>query len=321
MVAADGVDHWVLWVDSKGEADLQLRRDLARHVAPRAALALDLRWRAEARIDADVPSLSIVRYDNLPQRPVVGRAGVAGAGGHRPQPHLVAPLFAESLAFAVRADRPISTLDQLQGLRVDAGPMDRPRGRSAARLYASLFESAPMPTPDAPALDTVSALRRLAAGQGSAQAVALVGADPVEQFAALPAETRGRLKLLDVQLDSASSQRALREYLPIRLSTPAAANAASTPLASLAFGTISFLVAEGRFDDAVDARLGRLAAALCTAMPSLQQVGHARWRDVRAGVRLEAGAPYAPAAARALDACAGNAGARTGRSSPTSPSG
>lgn len=287
-----------LVLDLEGEADVRLARELAQRVAPAAGVRLTLRPRiVEDALAAPpatgVPTLSIVRYDLL-------RAGAAT--GEAAARQLVLPLFTETMAFVARADAPTEALHQMKGLRLDAGPAGSPRALGAARVHERLFGAAPIGVA-APSLDTQAALERLAAG-GLVDVVALTGADPAGQWAALPQALRASLKLLRFDARATGSARALQTYLPATLRLPDdVADATGAARATSTLGAMAFLVADGPVDPAAAQALGALAAALCRELPALQRDGHPKWRELRPGVTFDAGLPYLPQAAEAIRAC------------------
>jgi hypothetical protein len=275
-----------LLTDADAPTQARVSTELARQLAPAARVELSLAsppdgtaaWAATAG-----PGLALVRADALQ---------AARDGGGAPL-RIVAPMFLEEVHVIVRADSPLSSIQQLKGRRINVGPAAGARARTATRLYEALF-AARLPASAAGALPLDAALRQLLDRKGL-DAMILVDAQPSAWLAAQDPQTLRAIKLLGLGDVSPASRKALRGWLPATLHGDA-------PTPTLA--QMSFLVASAAFDDTDPDALGRVALALCRALPSLRRDGHAKWLEVQPGWHEEAGWPYSPSAVRGFRACA-----------------
>jgi hypothetical protein len=284
-----------------GGTDQRMVAELARQIAP--AAGIDLGWLPSGNA-ADVmtrvpgvPRLAIALDDQLQ----AGRA--AGDNGNALR--IVLPLFAEEIHFIVRADSPLVFIHQIKGQRINVGPAQEPRARTAARLYETMFGSAPKVSPAA-SLPQDAALQQLLRRQGIDVIVAVDG-QPAPWLAGLPAETARGIKLLKLDPRHPASRKALRAYLPATVRAGSYPRGAEQDTPSLA--VMSFLVDSAAQDDAAADAISRFAVALCRALPALRRDGHPKWLEVQPGLQPQASWPYSPAAARGFNACLAGADA------------
>jgi hypothetical protein len=281
-----------LLTDADASTQARVAAELARQLAPAARVELSVAsppdgtaaWAATAG-----PGLALVRADAL-------QAARDGGGAAL---RIVAPMFPEEVHVIVRADSPLSSIQQLKGRRINVGPAAGARARTAARLYEALF-AARLPASAAGALPLDAALRQLLDRKGL-DAMILVDAQPSAWLAAQSPETLRAIKLLGLGDLPPASRKALRGWLPATLHGDA-------PTPTLA--QMSFLVASAAFDDTDPDALGRVALALCRALPILRRDGHAKWLEVQPGWHEEAGWPYSPSAVRGFRACAAESSKR-----------
>ena len=236
---------------------------------------------------ATLPRLAIVRYDAL-----------RAAASATPASSLavVAPLYTEELRIAVRADSPLEFIHQIKGRRINIGPRTSTRALTAATLYRRLFNNASIPSTTDGALDTRTALSRLA-DSSTLDAVLLVAPGSSTEVESVPAALRQRIKWLRLDPHHPASRRALQIYLPARLQS-----AAGAPIATLA--SVAFLVTTQPAPRTDAEALARFVQAMCRSLPALQRGGDAKWREVKAGLELPTGLPTAGATETAWRDCA-----------------
>ena len=225
-----------------------------------------------------VPPLRIAYYDELQ---AVRRGGLA------PPWQVVMPLYREEIHYLVRADSPMRFIHQIEGRRVNTGPVQGTRAFSARSSY-ELVVGAPLAPSKADLLSRDEALDALLAGRIDAMVV--VEAAPAAWFAELPAETARRLRHLRLDPTHPSSQRAMRQYLRAPID------------GGETLAVMAFLISTGSGSDA-DA-FARFGKGLCEALPALRRDGHPKWREIQPGLELETGWPNVAAAHEALNGCA-----------------
>ncbi|HEU4459341.1 MAG TPA: TAXI family TRAP transporter solute-binding subunit, partial [Methylibium sp.] len=275
-----------------------LTRALARAGGPGVAVQDSRGWFEDLSSLRDGSRLAIARYDALQ-----AARGDGGAGPLR----IVMPLFTEELAFVVRADSPLRWIHQVEGKRINIGPPAGARALTVRTAYARLFNK-PLASERSSLAGEAAALDELLGR--SVDVVVLVGNAPAPWASAYP-EMAGGLRLLALDRNHASTQRAMRSMLTAQLDAGADAgpDAPTTPTLAV----MSFLVAGGGRAEAGAAGaapsvdVGRVAAALCRQLPTLQRDGHPKWREVRPDLQLDAGWPYAAEAQGALRNCASQA--------------
>lgn len=279
-------------VDAEGGAVPRLPAELARALAADGRVDLRVNTEGEgAAAGARSSHLSIVRYDAL--------VSIAGQTTRPNRIAVIAPLYTEELFVVVRADSPLTSIDQLEGRRINVGPEFGDRSHTAATVYQRLFGKPLAPTPEAH-LGAAAALDKLAHGH-SLDAVLLVEPQPAATLAALTAATRQALKLLPLDAARPASRRLLQAYLPATLRTAGdMARQAAVPTVS----AMTFLVSDGPRDASESETLVRLVDSLCHVLPQLRRDGDPKWRELRPGQQLETGWPALPATAAAWSRCA-----------------
>ena len=145
------------------------------------------------------------------------------------------------------------------------------------------------------------ALPALLRGEGL-DAMLLFDGQPSSWLAALPVETRLRLRLLRFDPARPSGQRALQSYLATSVMPTLVTEPAPVPT----LGEVTFLVASGG-----QATSPELVHRLCERLPALRTAGHPKWKDIDPALVLPVRLPRSPDIASAVQACA------TPHSSPT----
>ncbi|MBC7665828.1 MAG: hypothetical protein H7276_18910 [Caulobacter sp.] len=238
----------------------------------------------------EAPLFAIARYDSLPAASQAWR--------------VLVPLAVEEVYALVPATSRLRELDDLRGRRINIGVAASPRARSAEALYRTLFGQPVPPSPLRAAPKEV-ALPALLHGEGL-DAMLLFDGQPSSWLAALPVETRLRLKVLRFDPTRSSGQRALQSYLSARVDPPLVGEPAPVPT----LGEVTFLVASR-----TTAASPELVRRLCERLPALQADGHPKWKEIDPAVQLPLQLPPSPEIASALQAC------ETSRRSSTPSSG
>lgn len=229
--------------------------------------------------------LTIARYDAL-------RAARGDASA--PPLRVLAPLYAEELAFIVRADSPLQFIHDLRGRRINIGPAHEGGSRTVREIYARMFGVA-MTAPSQLGKD--AALAELV-GFRSIDAMAIVDAQPSAWLASLDPPTARGLRLLKLDPRHAADRRALRVFRRAEIQ-PGPGVQERTPTLAV----MTFLVASGK-GDADAAELTDMVQALCRQLPQLRAGGHPKWRELQPSLKLDTGWPVLASAQSALAACA-----------------
>lgn len=164
----------------------------------------------------EAPLFAIARYDSLPAASQAWR--------------VLVPLAVEEVYALVPATSRLRELDDLRGRRINIGVAASPRARSAEALYRTLFGQ-PVPPSLLRAAPKEVALPALLRGE-RLDAMLLFDGQPSSWLAALPVETRLRLKVLRFDpTRSPGIATALRPAWRIRSTTSRAyAMAAARPM-------------------------------------------------------------------------------------------
>ena len=287
-----------LVVDPTNATDIRVAQELARAVGPALDLALAVRA-------ADGPTaprgatalLRIVNYDVLQG---AAKPPPATAGRARDTWRVVMPLYTEEVYFLVRSDSPLAFIHQVEGARVNLGPADSPRSRTAAALYERMF-GAPIAPAQTVFADDAQALDRLVR-ERSLDAMVVVGAQPAQWLSRLDGQTAGALRLLRLDPAHPASQRAIESYLPTLVRAANYPGWLREDVPTLA--TMAFLATPDKAEPVAAERLTRFMQALCRELPALRRNGHPKWREVQPGLVLDAGVTYAEPTEAALQACA-----------------
>lgn len=295
LVARPGMPSVELVVDAHDGTDDRIARDLARAIPPDAGYALAVRSDVSSEPPAPAaPVLAVVRHDALQaasQTLVAARKAVDGL-------RIVMPLYTEEIYFIARRDSPLAFIHQVHGSRINFGSAKGRRRITATMLYERMFGTPA--AENASFLEDQQALNRLTEDK-SIDAMIVVAAQPSQWLSQLPPQTAGSIKLLKLDPDHASSQRAVESYLPamVRAAQHRAWLAEDIPT----LAAMTFLVQFNHADQAATERLGAFAQSLCRNLPLLRRDGHPKWREVQADLQLEVGWAYSAPAQSALRSC------------------
>lgn len=229
--------------------------------------------------------LTIARYDALR----AARNNVSA-----PPLRVLAPLYAEEVAFIVRADSPLKFIHDLRGRRVNIGPDHEGGSLTVQEIYRQMFGVA-MTAP--PQFGKDAALAELVAFR-SIDAMAIVDAQPSAWLASVDPLTARGLRLLKLDPRHAADRRALRAFRTAVVQ-PGPGVRERTPTLAV----MSFLVASGD-GDADSKRLTEMARTLCRELPRLRAGGHPKWRELQPSLKLDTGWPVVMSAQSVLTDCA-----------------
>lgn len=255
-----------------------------------ALMLAQLRQGSAANAASGAPSFAIARYDSLPGASQAWR--------------VLVPLGVEEVYALVPAMSRLRELDDLRGRRINIGVPESARAKSAEALYRTLFGQ-PLPPSPLRAAPKDAALAALLRGE-DVDAMLLFDGQPSSWLAALPVETRQRLKVLRFDPTRASGQRALQSYLSTSVNPSLVGEPAPVPT----LGEVTFLVASRG-----EATSPELVRRLCERLPSLRAGGHPKWKEIDPSIQLPLQLPRPPEIASAVQACAAS------RSSSTPSSG
>lgn len=295
LAALPGTPSVELVVDVHDGTDDRIARDLARAIPPNAGYTLAVRSDVSSEPPAPAaPVLAVVRHDALQaasQTLVAARKAVDGL-------RIVMPLYTEEIYFIARRDSPLAFIHQIHGSRINFGAAQGRRRISATMVYERMFGTPA--AANASYLEDPQALDRLIVDK-SLDAMIVVAAQPAQWLSQLPAHIARSIKLLKLDPEHASTQRAVESYLPavVRAAHHRAWLAEDTPT----LAAMTFLVQFNHADQSTSERLSAFTQSLCRSLPQLRRDGHPKWREVQADLQLEVGWAYSATAQSALRSC------------------
>jgi hypothetical protein len=284
---------------------MQMGRDLGRHIARAADIELDVRSVAGSpdallRLRESVAlQLALLQSDVAHAYLGAEARGNPDARQLLAPVRVVAPLHDEEIHFIVRGDSPMNSLHDLAQARINLGPLHSGSALTAATLYRLLFGTS-VPDGQASFLPHEDALVKLITEQ-TVDAVAIVAPQPAKLLADMKPEARRFVKLLKFDAAHPSAAAALKVY---SAATAAAASYPSLLQADLpALAVKIYLVASGHKDRS-EAVLSRLAGAWCKNLPRLKAEGHPKWGNIELSLQgLAPGWAYARPVEREMRAC------------------
>jgi hypothetical protein len=238
--------------------------DLIRRIA--APAGIELRTTA-----ANQPAaLALMRTDAL-------QAARAVNGGPL---QVLAPLYNEQIQVLVRTDARWDYVREIRGLRLNIGPADGARARTARVLYQQMFGT-PLAASQVNELDMTAALQQMMQQRGGPiDAVIVVSDAPLtEQL-----QPAARRQLRELTIDA--------RHMSVVTSMPGFSISRRTPQERARLATTTYVVAPGAPPRPHEAALRALAAALCRAVPALQAQGSPLLRGWRQGQQPDVGWPY-----------------------------
>ena len=285
---------------------IQIGRDLARFVAPQAAIQLEtLPSKGSAdnvsrlRYDTDV-KLAIVQSDVYQAFLDYAARGNAEAGELIRPLRVVLPLYDEEIYFVVRADSPLQFVHEIRNQRINIGPLQSGTAMSASTIYRLMFDE-PIPDQLVSTFTNEEALLKLSTDK-SVDVVVIVAGQPAKLLADMKPEAKQLVRLLKVDPDNATTRAELQTYVPATIRSASYPNWLDQDVSGLAVK--SYLVTyDYSYRQTVD-HLAQFARSLCQNFPVLQTEGHPKWRDVKLSLpALGKGWTYYAPTARVLSAC------------------
>src|SRR5439155_22769647 len=138
------------------------------------------------------------------------QAGNADARSMIAPLRVVMPLYAEEIHFIVRADSPLEYVHQIEGARLNVGPIGSGTALSTTTLYRLMF-NAPLPERNAVYLSNEEALARLIMDK-SVDVVAVIAGQPAKVFTEMQPGSKQFIKFLKFDSNNSASQAALGTY-------------------------------------------------------------------------------------------------------------
>jgi TRAP transporter TAXI family solute receptor len=292
---------------------IQIGRDLARFVAPMAELDLDVLPSAGSaanvrrlRFEPGV-KFAIVQSDVFQAFLDQASAGNAEAASLIRPLRVMLPLYMEEIYFVVRADSPLEFVHEIEGARLNIGPIGSGTALTATTLYRAMF-GAPIAEERTSVLSNEDALVKLITDR-SLDVVAIVAGQPAKLLADMKPESRRYVKLLKFDRDHVTSLGALATYFHASVRADSYPNLLAEDIPALAVK--AYLVTYDFNLRTTQQHLVRFARSLCATLPMLRARGHAKWREVELELpSLGKGWSYYAPVERELRACATEASAR-----------
>ena len=299
---------------------IQLGRDLAKFVAPEAGIALEV---LPSKGSAD--NVNRLRYDIGVKFAIVQsdvyQAFIDLAAEGNPEAarlirplRVILPLYNEEIYFIVRADSPLQYVHEIQGQKMNVGPLQSGTAMSATTIYRSMFGQA-IDERNVSYLSNEEALIKLTTDK-TVDVVVIVAGQPMKLLADMKPEAGQIIRLLKTDADHPATKAALQNYFPATIRTASYSNWLQQDVPGLAVK--AFLVTYDYNYRFTVENLTRFAKQLCENFAILQTEGHPKWRDVQMELpSLGAGWVYYPPMERVLKSCAARAPAPVAR--PAAP--
>jgi uncharacterized protein len=190
---------------------------------------------------------------------------------------VVMPLYDEEMYFVVRADSPLNYVHEIEGRRINVGPIGGGTALSANTLYRQLF-GADIAAGKISHLANEEALLKLATGNTMDVAIIFTG-QPARLFAEMKQEARQYIKLLRLTPDALQAASVLKSFhaTSIRASSYPSWLAEDVPT----LGTRVMLVTyDFNLTISAQQQLVRFAQSLCANFQRLRDEGHPKWQEV-----------------------------------------
>ena len=261
---------------------IQIGRDLARYIAPLADIKLDVLPSAGSaenvrrlRYEPGV-KLAMVQSDVYQAFLDQAAAGNAEAGDIIRPLRVITPLYNEEIYFIVRADSPMQSVHEIQGKRINTGPIGSGTALTTTTLYRLMFGE-PIPDANAAFLSNEDALAKLVTDK-SVDVVAVIAGQPAKLLIDMKPESRQYIKLLKFDPDHPSAAPALTTYFQATVRAENYPNLLTQDLSALAVK--AYLVTYDFNLGNTRQHLAKLVRSLCQNYGALQSNGHPKWREV-----------------------------------------
>jgi TRAP transporter TAXI family solute receptor len=285
---------------------IEIGRDLARIVGAPAGISMNvLPSRGSADnvhlldTDDDV-RLALVQSDVYQALTDEAASGSADAARLIKPLRVVLPLFDEEIYFVVNADSPLQSVSDIEGRRINIGPVGSGTALTATTLYRAMFGHS-LPERDASYLPNEQALVKLVTDR-SVDVVVIVAAQPAKLIRDMKVNARNYIKLLGVRPDAPQTQQALGPYNLVTVRAASYPNLLSSDVQALSVR--SLLITRETPSASQRDTLSRFANSLCNNFYRLQSEGHAKWQEVAlAQPALPRGWNYFAPTHRAIATC------------------
>jgi TRAP transporter TAXI family solute receptor len=285
---------------------IEIGRDLARIVAPAADIALEVMPSAGSaenvrrlRFEPGV-KFALVQSDVYQALLDQAAAGNAEAATLIRPLRVIMPLYSEEIYFVVRADSPLEYVHQIENATINVGPIGSGTALMATTLYRAMFD-APLPENRARFLSNEDALVKLITDR-SIDVVAIVAGQPAKLLADMKPESKQYIKLLTFDRDHVTSLGALKTYFATTVRASSYPNLLTEDIPSLAVK--AYLVTYDFNLKGTQRYLSAFARSLCRNLPTLQALGHPKWREVEMALpALGRGWSYYAPVEKELRAC------------------
>jgi TRAP transporter TAXI family solute receptor len=292
---------------------IQIGRDLAKFVAPKAQIDLEALPSAGSaenihrlRYEEGV-KLALVQSDVYQAFINQGNAGDANAAAIIRPLRVIMPLYNEELYFIVRADSPLNYVHEIRDSKINVGPLRSGTAMTTTTLYRMMFERS-VSDDRVSFLSNEDALVKLT-GDKSIDVVVVVAGQPAKLLVDMKPEARALIKLLKFDADNPASKAALKTYFATSVKASNYPNLLPEDIPAIAVKAYLVTYDYNRTD--TQARLGQFAKSLCQNFGQLQSEGHPKWKEVSLAMpQLGQGWTYFGPTARELNRCAPKTTAR-----------
>jgi TRAP transporter TAXI family solute receptor len=303
--AIAAIEYKIVTANEKGTY-FAIGVDLAKFVAPDAAIALDVLPTA-----GSAANIKHLRYDPgvkfaIVQADVYQAFVDRAAGGSKEASSIIRPLrvilplYNTEIHYIVRADSPLNYIHDIRTAKINGGLLGSGAALITHTLYRMMFD-APIPEANDSFLSNEEALVKLI-GDKSVDVVVVAAGQPAPLIANMKPEAQKFIKLLKFDPSHPSSK------LPLTVYSHSIVTASSYPnLLKEDFTTVSvgaFLVTYDYNLQGTVGNLTRFARSLCQNFSTLQAQGHPKWREVNLSLpALAPGWTYYSPMAKEIRAC------------------
>jgi uncharacterized protein len=310
LVAAEGAGattaYKIVTASERGTY-IQIGRDLAKFVAPKAQIELEALPSAGSAENIhrlryeDGVKLALVQSDVYQAFINQGNAGDPIATAIIRPLRVIVPLYNEELYFIVRADSPLNFVHEIRDSKINVGPLRSGTAMTSTTLYRMMFERS-VSDDRVSFLSNEDALVKLT-GDKSIDVVVVVAGQPAKLLVDMKPEARALIKLLKFDADNAVSKATLKTYFATTVKASNYPNLLSEDIPGLAVK--AYLVTYDYNRTETQNRLGQFAKSLCQNFNQLQSEGHPKWKEVALAMpQLGQGWTYFAPTARELNRCA-----------------
>ena len=289
---------------------IQIGRDLAKFVAPKAQIDLEALPSAGSAENIhrlryeDGVKLALVQSDVYQAFINQSNAGDGNAAAIIKPLRVIMPLYNEELYFIVRADSPLNFVHEIRDSKLNVGPLRSGTAMSATTLYRLMFER-PASDDRLSFLSNEDALVKLVSDKSLDVVIAVAG-QPAKLLTEMKPEARSLIKLLKIDPNHPATKAALRTYFASSVRTSSYPNLLTEDVPG--FAVKAFLVTYDYSLASTLSNLSRFAKSMCQNFEALQTQGHPKWKEVELAMpEVGKGWIYSPPTAREFKRCAAQA--------------